>query len=156
MKKRIVPEIYVVSRLELDDLYNECFANYLDDLNDPQSRSFEMWKQNYLCYYDFPIPERVVLATLTHFNSRSLLDCSESIDSTFFYSQSKADKLNLETGFIRLLYQTYPLKFLSMMGLLMELLSAHPVISKLLGNCRVEYLETLMRRIAERNFKDCE
>lgn len=155
MKKKKIEEILKdlpVNPLELDDLYNHCIENFLVVLNDIQSDAYKMWKCSYLVYSDLPISDRLALALLERFNFESIMGCDDDIDYTFFFPKSKAFKLDLNVGFLRLLYQTDAHKFISMMGLLLELLTEHPVISKLIDECGMESLERRMLAIAENDF----
>lgn len=155
MKKKKIEEILKdlpVNPLELDDLYNQCFENFLNGLNDIQSDAYKMWKYSYLAHLELPVSDRVAQALLERFNFESIMGCDEAIDYTFFFPKSKVYKLDLNVGFLRLLYQTDAAKFISMMGLLLELLTGHPVISKLIDECGMGNLEHRILAIAENDF----
>lgn len=155
MKKKKIEEILKdlpVNPLELDDLYNQCIENFLVGLNDIQSDAYKMWKYSYLAHLELPVADRVAQTLLERFNFESIMGCDEAIDYTFFFPKSKVYKLDLNVGFLRLLYQTDAAKFISMMGLLLELLLNHPVISKLIDECSLENLERQVQAIAENDF----
>lgn len=155
MKKKKIEDLLKdlpVNTWELNDLYNQCFENFLNGLNDIQSDEFKMWKYSYLGYLDLPVADRVALSLLEQFNFESIMGCSNDIDFTFFFPKSKVFKLDTNVGFLRLLYQTDTAKFISMMGLLLELLTEHPVISKLIDECGMDSLERRMLAIAENDF----
>ncbi|MCQ2264287.1 MAG: hypothetical protein MJZ70_08375 [Bacteroidales bacterium] len=141
-----------VNSSELDQLYNKCIDNFLNHLDDTASTAFSHWKSSLFFDSESPKEARVVAVTMEAFNYWSDLDLSDEIGETFDLTASQIDDLNNISGLSELLYAADPEKFLSVMGLLLEIISEREYFKILIRDCSVQRMEEKLKQYVQNDF----
>ncbi len=141
-----------VNSSELDQLYNKCIDNFLNHLDDTASTAFSHWKSSLFFDSESPKEARVVEVTMEAFNYWSDLDLSDEIGETFDLTASQIDDLNNISGLSELLYAADPEKFLSVMGLLLEIISEREYFKILIRDCSVQRMEEKLKQYVQNDF----
>lgn len=141
-----------VNSSELDQLYNKCIDNFLNHLDDTASMAFSHWKSSLFSDSESPKEARVVEVTIEAFNYWSDWDLSDEIGETFDLTASQIDDLNNISGLSELLYAADPEKFLSVMGLLLEIISEREYFKILIRDCSVQRMEEKLKQYVQNDF----